>query len=72
MDEALQAMCLMAGANSMFTGDTLLTTDNPAFEQDRALLARLGMRPEQAEESDVDVTVGPCATADRILGAPAK
>ena len=80
MDESLQAMCLMAGANSLFTGDTLLTTGNPAFEQDRALLARLGMEPEAnpLAESDgadaVDVSIEPCATRERILGAasPAK
>ena len=74
MDEALQAMCLMAGANSLFTGDTLLTTENPAFEQDRALLARLGMEPDTLPEVEAEVqTVPLCTTAERILsGAPAK
>ncbi|VCU70360.1 Biotin synthase [Pigmentiphaga humi] len=46
MDEALQALCFLAGANSMFYGDRLLTTDNPQAEADRALLRRLGMRVE--------------------------
>jgi len=43
MDEALQALCLLAGANSIFYGERLLTTANPQAERDRALLARLGM-----------------------------
>jgi biotin synthase len=44
MPESLQAMCFLAGANSMFYGDKLLTTSNPQAEKDRALLDRLGMR----------------------------
>jgi biotin synthase len=46
MDDALQAMCFLAGANSIFYGDRLLTTANPQAERDRALLARLGMRAQ--------------------------
>lgn len=46
MDEALQALCFMAGANSIFYGEKLLTTGNPQAERDRALLARLDMRAE--------------------------
>ena len=48
MDEALQALCFAAGANSIFYGDVLLTTGNPQVENDRKLLARLGMRAENA------------------------
>jgi len=44
MDEALQALCFAAGANSIFYGDRLLTTSNPQAERDRALMARLGLR----------------------------
>ncbi|ENO82918.1 biotin synthase BioB [Thauera mechernichensis] len=44
MDEALQALCLMAGANSIFYGDHLLTTPNPQTGRDRSLLERLDMR----------------------------
>ncbi|KQV94060.1 biotin synthase BioB [Rhizobacter sp. Root1221] len=44
MNEALQAMCFVAGANSIFYGEKLLTTGNPEGDQDRALLARLGMK----------------------------
>ncbi len=41
MDEALQAMCFLAGANSIFYGDRLLTTSNPQAQRDRLLLERL-------------------------------
>ncbi|MCU0870148.1 MAG: biotin synthase BioB [Burkholderiales bacterium] len=40
-----QAMCFLAGANSIFYGDKLLTTGNPDAERDRTLIAKLGMRP---------------------------
>ncbi len=50
MDDALQALCFMAGANSIFYGDHLLTTSNPQAEADRKLLARLGIRTEAAEQ----------------------
>jgi biotin synthase len=44
LGEAVQAMCFMAGANSIFYGDKLLTTDNPEAEDDRVLLAKLGLK----------------------------
>ena len=43
MSEAVQALCFLAGANSIFYGDKLLTTGNPQSERDRALLDKLGM-----------------------------
>jgi biotin synthase len=43
MGEAVQALCFLAGANSIFYGDKLLTTGNPEVEQDQALLAKLGL-----------------------------
>jgi biotin synthase len=46
MRDEMQALCFLAGANSIFYGDRLLTTDNPATSKDLALLDRLGMRPE--------------------------
>lgn len=46
MSEETQALCFLAGANSIFYGEKLLTTDNPAQNQDRALFERLGIRPE--------------------------
>jgi biotin synthase len=48
LDEATQALCLLAGANSFFVGDQLLTTPNPAPESDAALLTKLGLRPTGA------------------------
>ncbi|MEN8719273.1 MAG: biotin synthase BioB [Oceanococcaceae bacterium] len=45
MDDAAQALCFTAGANSMFYGDKLLTTGNPDVEADRHLLDRLGLQP---------------------------
>jgi biotin synthase len=45
MSDELQALCFLAGANSIFHGDTLLTTENPAAEADRALFDRLGLKP---------------------------
>lgn len=46
MPEALQALCFLAGANSLFYGERLLTTDNPDQKRDRALLQRLGIAAE--------------------------
>jgi biotin synthase len=45
MSEEAQAMCFLAGANSIFYGDRLLTTGNPEADRDRALLDKLGMQP---------------------------
>ncbi|TFW11608.1 biotin synthase BioB [Massilia arenosa] len=44
LGEAIQAMCFLAGANSIFYGDKLLTTGNPEADSDRALLAKLGLK----------------------------
>ena len=48
MDEALQALCFAAGANSIFYGERLLTTSNPQAARDRALFERLDLRPQGA------------------------
>ena len=45
MSRELQSLCFLAGANSIFVGGRLLTTDNPDEDEDRALLADLKMRP---------------------------
>lgn len=50
MSEAAQALCFMAGANSIFTGDKLLTAPNSGDDADAALFARLGMKPLEGEE----------------------
>lgn len=49
MSDETQALCFMAGANSIFTGDKLLTTGNAGDDKDAALFARLGVRAMQAE-----------------------
>ncbi|MDQ8032404.1 MAG: biotin synthase BioB [Bordetella sp.] len=48
MNDAEQALCFVAGANSIFYGDVLLTTANPQVDADKRLLARLGLRAEGA------------------------
>ncbi|QDQ28022.1 biotin synthase BioB [Chitinimonas arctica] len=45
MPEAVQAMCFLAGANSIFYGDKLLTTGNPEADRDRQLFEKLDIRP---------------------------
>ena len=45
MSDELQALCFLAGANSMFYGDRLLTTGNPDVDRDDQLFARLGVKP---------------------------
>lgn len=49
MSDATQALCFLAGANSIFTGDKLLTAGNAGDDKDAALFARLGVKPMQAE-----------------------
>src|SRR5512134_3544756 len=46
MPEAVHALCFLAGANSIFYGEKLLTTGNPEVERDQALFAKLGLRPK--------------------------
>ncbi len=45
MSDETQALCFLAGANSIFCGERLLTTSNPGRDQDRDLMDRLGLRP---------------------------
>ena len=46
MSDETQALAFLAGANSIFTGDKLLTTGNPGKSRDTELFERLGIRPE--------------------------
>jgi biotin synthase len=46
MSASTQALCFLAGANSIFTGERLLTTPNPGQDRDAELLGRLGLQPE--------------------------
>jgi biotin synthase len=56
MSDELQALCFMAGANSIFYGEKLLTTGNPQNERDRALFARLGLVAEPRASAEADLT----------------
>ncbi|HTS44367.1 MAG TPA: biotin synthase BioB [Puia sp.] len=62
MSMAEQALCFMAGANSIFAGDKLLTTPNPSFEEDNEMFALLGLKPREAfkdeKEKDPEFAVG--------------
>ena len=56
MNDETQALCFLAGANSIFYGEKLLTTGNPDTEHDRQLFARLGIRAERIEQPDATPT----------------
>ena len=72
MDDAVQALCFFAGANSIFYGEKLLTVGNPDAERDRRLFERLDLRPLQVVEEagpvhadimeDVPATGGSCGS----------
>lgn len=47
-----QALCFMAGANSIFTGEKLLTTPNPDFDEDKKMFNLLGLHPRQAFKAE--------------------
>ncbi|BBI59562.1 biotin synthase [Vreelandella sulfidaeris] len=56
MNESTQALAFLAGANSIFYGDKLLTTGNPQADRDRALFAKLGLHPEKCETCESEAT----------------
>ncbi len=58
MSDELQALCFLAGANSIFYGDKLLTTGNPQVQKDRALFTRLGLRPTGLRSNNVHPAEG--------------
>jgi biotin synthase len=55
MSVAEQAMCFMAGANSIFAGEKLLTTPNPSFEEDNRMFALLGLKPREAFKTEMNL-----------------
>ncbi|MES9817160.1 MAG: biotin synthase BioB [Candidatus Thiodiazotropha sp.] len=63
MGDEMQALCFLAGANSIFYGERLLTTDNPEADRDMRLLRRLGMRTEQLQETEVKAAKVSCSQA---------
>jgi biotin synthase len=50
-----QALCFMAGANSIFAGDKLLTTPNPEYIKDQEMFQRLQLRPREAYKKEVSI-----------------
>jgi biotin synthase len=48
MSVAEQTLCFMAGANSIFAGEKLLTTPNPSFDDDMKMFDLLGLKPREA------------------------
>jgi biotin synthase len=64
MSDETQALAFFAGANSIFYGDRLLTTDNPEEDDDVRLFERLGISPEPLGQRPEDASnAGPCATS---------
>ncbi len=49
----MQAMCFLAGANSIFYGEQLLTTGNPQFQADQQLFKRMGIQSSKAKHTPV-------------------
>ncbi|CAM9945498.1 unnamed protein product [Scytosiphon promiscuus] len=62
--ESEQAMMFMAGANSIFTGDQLLTTANPEFDADKALFAKLGLNGKPAHSAPLQP---PMEMSERVV-----
>jgi biotin synthase len=60
MPEAVQALCFLAGANSIFYGERLLTTPNPSVEGDRALFEKLGSRAMGASRPEKRALTADC------------
>jgi len=52
MPDSLQALCFLAGANSIFYGEQLLTTPNPGMNQDSMLFEKLGIRPQPVAQAE--------------------
>jgi len=71
MPDSLQALCFMAGANSMFYGEKLLTTGNPQLQADQALFQRLDLKPVGQYQPDEQTAAahGSCACTSHALAA---
>ncbi len=65
MTEELQALCFVAGANSIFAGEKLLTTPNPEVEEDTRLIKKLGMSFKKLEiENECGVSTQSCEVVE--------
>jgi biotin synthase len=75
MTDELQALCFVAGANSIFIGDVLLTTKNPQTERDANLLDRLGINSkldDAKHDGHAQATAKPAAVPVSMSGAAAS
>ncbi|PHZ58871.1 biotin synthase [Photobacterium leiognathi] len=74
MNEQMQALCFMAGANSVFYGCKLLTTPNPGEDKDMQLFAKLGINSEQqaAKPDEIQEQELLGQVAQRVAARPAK
>ncbi|CAA0113501.1 Biotin synthase [BD1-7 clade bacterium] len=72
MNEQMQSMAFLAGANSIFYGDKLLTTDNPAADKDRQLFRKLGINPEEYVIDDVHAQESDAATMGQAKPAASE
>lgn len=76
MNDEMQALCFFAGANSIFYGDTLLTTSNPRAEADLALLKKLGLSPQKPDpamaspQTESSKPLSPAAPAQKPIAEP--
>jgi biotin synthase len=61
LGDGIQALCFLAGANSIFYGEKLLTTGNPEADADCALMQRLGLRAQEVHTTEIDVAQGDVA-----------
>ncbi|PSV18058.1 biotin synthase BioB [Photobacterium kishitanii] len=74
MNEQMQALCFMAGANSVFYGCKLLTTPNPGEDKDMQLFAKLGINSQQqaAKPDDIQAEALFVQVAERVATRPTK
>jgi biotin synthase len=72
MSDELQALCLLAGANSIFYGEKLLTTGNPDVERDRRLFERLKVSAEKAPAAAAHAGAGTGQTPTRHEASRAR
>jgi len=57
MNYEQQALCFLAGANSIFTGEKLLTTPNPGFDADKEMFELLGLKPRESFKAEKEEPV---------------
>ena len=72
MNDEMQALCFLAGANSIFHGEKLLTTGNPDVGHDQRLFKRLGLRPEPAPVAASAPTRAAAPVAAPVAAPPAE